>query len=174
MFLGTYSNMPYQVKFGWPEGYELCHTDFQPNGNGRGMPNQHLPEVRPTGYYRDTPATDLVVGDVVLVYRRENMEYEDSPMSYLDYADMYYEGVQLQHEGEYMKDYDTTESHLLIWIGDPIGIGEYDDLIGTTDSIDDLTIGQTTVFNTYDEREGAGGDQVITSTGRLTVEGGDC
>ncbi len=149
--------MSYEVKFGWPEGYELCHTDFQPDGTGRGIHNQHLPEVRPTGYYRDTPATALVVGDVVLVYRRENVEYESTIIYYLEHDDIYYDNIQVQYEGGYVKTFDTMSEQRVIWIGNPAGIGEYDDLVGTTDSIDDLTTGQTTVFNVYDERDGGGG-----------------
>lgn len=148
--------MSYEVKFGWVANNELGYTAYAPSGTGRGLHNQHLPEVRPTGYYRDTPATDLVVGDVVLVYQRENVEYESELVYILNFEDVYYDNVQVQHEQEYVKDYGTTAEQRVIWLDNPVGSGEYDDLTGTTDSIDDLTTGQTTVFNTYDERDGGG------------------
>ena len=117
----------------------------------------HLPEVRPTGYYRDTPATALVVGDIVLVYRRENVEHESELVYILNFEDVYYDNVQVQHEGEYVKDFDTTAEQRVIWIGNPVGSGEFTDVTDISDSIDDLTTGQTTVFNVYDERDGGGG-----------------
>ena len=148
--------MAYEVKFGWVPDYELGYTAFQPDGAGRGIPNQHLPEVRVTGYYRDTPATALVVGDIVIVYRREIVEHDSVNVHYLDFEDVYYENIQTQYEGEYIKDFDTTSNQQVVLLS-PVGSGEYDDLVGTTDSIDGLTTGQTTVLNQYDERDGGGG-----------------
>lgn len=157
--------MSFEVKFGWLIGYELGWTAYQPDGTGRGIHNQHLPEVKNSGYYRDTPATDLIVGDTVLVYRREEMEHEDVLMHYLEYEDVYHEGVQMHWEGEYMKDIDTQTNQQVVWIENPVGTGEFVDQIGQASDTDDIITRQSTVFNTYDERTtvtGVVGDGVET------------
>lgn len=148
--------MSYEVKFGWFVGYELGWTAFQPDGTGRGIPNQHLPEVVWSGYYRDTPATDLVIGDVVRVHRREEVEHEDIIMHYLEYEDVYHEGIQMHWEGDYVKDLDTQTNQQVVWIENAVGSGEFVDEINQAADTDNIINRQAGVFNVYDERTGVG------------------
>jgi hypothetical protein len=155
----------YEIKFGYVSGYSLIFAAFQPSGAGRGIANQPLPEIRPTGFYIATPITDLEVGDVVLVYNLETLYWEDDPL-YIETEDfLTYEGERLHWEGEWLMWPDDTISDVLTWVGDPLGAGEYEspidfaaDLTGleakvdvVDENVDLLIVEAQRVNNVYDE-----------------------
>lgn len=148
--------MSYEVKFGWIANKNLCFAAYQPNGTGRGVEQQPLPEVRDVGYYRATPAESLVISDVVLVYQFENVTAGSDTVTSLGYADVVSNGIRVHAGGDLVSDFNTIQRQVVTSVNNPVGSGEYDDLVGTSDSIDDLTTGQTTVLNQYDERDGGG------------------
>lgn len=148
--------MSYEVKFGWIANKNLCFAAYQPNGTGRGVEQQPLPEVRDVGYYRATPAESLVISDIVLVYQFEDVTAGGDTVTALGYADVVSNGVRVHAGGDLVSDFNTIQRQVVTSVNNPVGSGEYDDLVGTSDSIDDLTTGQTTVLNQYDERDGDG------------------
>ena len=161
------------VKFGYLPGYSLVFAAFQPNNTGRGIEQQPLLEVRPTGYYQGEPLTDLVSGDAVLVYISESVLWEDVPTYILTEDFIYYEGEKVYYEGEFVFSFDDLISELVTWVGDPIGADEY--RIETLESaIDDLAEQQGTVTNVYDETDNGNGVSVLTNLGTIGVAGGDC
>lgn len=161
------------VKFGYLGGYNLVFAAFQTNGTGRGIEQQPLTEVRPTGYYQGIPSTDLESGDAVLVYISESVLWEDVPTYILTEEYIYYEGDRVHWEGEWVFSFDDLISESITWVGDPIGAGEY--RIETLESsIDGLTTQQGTVTNVYNEVTANGEPQVLTSLGTIGVAGGDC
>lgn len=166
------------VKFGFLTGYDLVFAAYQPNGNGRGMANQPLYEVFPTGYYRAEPAIDFVDGDVVLVYDRETVTWEDEIVVYLTYDYVFYEGKQVYYEGDWVMDLDNTYNDVVRWTGDVVGSGEYafgiGDISELVEDVDALVAQQGTVTNVYNEVTADGEPQVLTSLGTIGVPSGDC
>lgn len=161
------------VKFAYQSGYSLGFTAYHSDGTGRGIANQPLYEVRPTGYYSGLPITSLASGDVVLVYILETIYYENDVVFILTQNYVFYEGNRVYYEGEWVFDFDDLVDDIVTWVGSPIGSGEYMlDVIG--DNVDDLIAGQSTVNNIYDERVSAKAPQSLASTGRLVIGGGDC
>lgn len=134
--------MSYEVKFGFPTGYNLAFSVFQPSGIGRGFAHQFLQEVVNQGYYRATPITNLVVGDAVIVYRQEKVLYESEGVLYLDYEYVFWEDEYIAHEGEYVRDLDTESNQKVFWTEEPVGTGEYESVI---ESAADLTVIETKV-----------------------------
>ncbi len=145
--------MSFEVKFGWYPDNQLVFAAFQPDGTGRGIQRQPLPEVRNVGYYRSTPATDLVISDVVLVYLEQEMTHEDSAMYYLYYADLVFEGVRMHHDGDLMTDFDTAEDQNMTWVDKPCGVGEFQDVLSTAADIDVLSAEGSQVLNIYGDGE---------------------
>lgn len=167
--------MSYEAKFGFQPGNNLVFTAFQPSGVGRGLAYQFLQEVVNHGYYRATPLTNLVVGDMVLVYKQEEVLHTAIQTVYLDYEYVFWEGKYVFCGGSYVKDYDTTANQEVFWTEKVIGTGEYESVIDFSTRITDINNNQNIVTNIYDEREvAATGGQAIASTGQLIVEGGDC
>ena len=161
------------VKFGYLRGYNLVFAAFQPHSTGRGIEQQPLTEVRPTGYYQGEPLTDLESGDAVLVYVRESVLWEDVPTYILTEDFIYYEGEKVYYEGEFVFSFDDFISESVTWVGDPIGADEYR-IEAIESAIDDLTEQQGTVTNVYNEVTADGRPQVLTSLGTIGVAGGDC
>lgn len=148
----------YEVKFAYVSGCSFVFTAFQPSGAGRGIANQPLPEIRPTGFYTATPITDLDIGDVVLVYNLETLYWEDDPLYILTEDFLYYEGERLYWEGEWLMWPDDTINDVLTWVGDPIGAGEYDspidfaaDLTELEEDVDTIIERLSRVNSVYDE-----------------------
>lgn len=137
--------MAYEVKFGFAPGYNLVFAAFQPNGTGRGMANQPLYEVVPTGYYRAEPATVLEDSDVVLAYNLETVYWEDDIVLYLTYENVFYEGEQIYYEGDWVRDLDTTSNDIVTWTGDVVGSGEYKPEVNIIEVTADLTSIETKV-----------------------------
>jgi len=162
------------VKFGYLRGYSLVFAAFQPNGTGRGIEQQPLTEVRPTGYYQATPLTDLESGDAVLVYVRESVLWEDAPVYISTESFVYYEGEKVHWEGKWVVSYDDLISASVTWVGDPIGADEYR-IEAIESSIEDLVGQGGTVTNVYNEVTADREPQVLTSLGNIGVIGrGDC
>lgn len=149
--------MSYEVKFGYFADYSLVFAAFQPDGTGRGVQQQPLPEMRNTGYYSATPAEALVVGDIVLVYQLKDVIYEDELVTCLAYPAVVHEGIRVHYEGDLVESRDSETNQIVTCVDDPVGSGEYEDVTDVSDNIDTLIEGQTSVFNVYDEREGAAG-----------------
>jgi hypothetical protein len=157
--------MDFTVKFGYVSGYSFVFSAFQPSGAGRGIEQQPLPEIRPKGYYVATPITDLVVGDMILVYVLENVLWENDPVYILTEDYLYWEGDRIYWEGEWLISTDDIISDTVTWIDNPVGSAEYYSVIDfATDliiletktdtantNIDLLIIGQQTVNNVYTE-----------------------
>lgn len=152
-----------EVKVGYASGYTLCFAAFQPNGTGRGIEQQPLPEIRPTGYYHGTPITSLEAGDVVLAYIQENLTWEDDPLTILDYQYLEWEGERLSYEGEWLRSYtryvdgvsyEDTYGSDLTWVGNPVGVGEYTFAISNYTSIitniESIVTGATSVNEVFD------------------------
>ncbi len=140
-----------EIKFAWVSGYRLVFTAFAPDDTARGIIHQLLPEIYNTGYYRATPLTDLVVGDYVLVYRQENIYWEDELVVYLTPEHVFYEGEIVTYEGEYVFDFDSQLNERVYWIGNPIGAGEYDAVIERQEDIDTIVENQSIVEIRFDE-----------------------
>lgn len=153
--------MPYEVKFAYQSAKDLVFSAFQPSGSGRGLAYQILPELVNHGYYRATPLTALVDGDVVIVYRQQEVEYEDDLVVYLTNEHVFYEDEYVVYEGEYVKDFDTTSNQKVLWTERPVGSGEFTfgtgDLSSLIDDVETLVDDSNIVLNVYDEREPAGG-----------------
>lgn len=169
--------MDYEVKFTWHSGFYLAFTAYQPSGVGRGIPDQPLPEVRNVGYYRATPLTDFVDGDVIQVHKLETVTWEDAVVVYLETeVPVLWELERVFYEEDWVADLDSTVNDLVTSKGEPIGSGEFTvasgDLSGLVDDVGTILLAQQTVFNVYDEREKPSGDQSRMPTGILTQESG--
>ncbi|MDD5458398.1 MAG: hypothetical protein PHF37_03290 [Phycisphaerae bacterium] len=139
--------MAYEVKLGYISGQEMVFTAFQPSGAGRGVPNQPLTEVRPTGYYFATPITALETGDIVLAYVAEKVTWEDAPVSVLTEDSVYYEGDRVSYEGDWVFDFDNTVVEKVVWVGEPVAQAEYDEAMNISADLDEILIAQRIVRN---------------------------
>ena len=171
--------MAYDVKFTWHSGFDLAFTAYQPSGVGRGIPDQPLPEVRDVGYYRATPLTDFVDGDVVQVHRLETVTWEDAVVVYLEpEVSVLWELERVFSDEDWVADLDSTVNDLVKSKGQPVGSGEFTissgGLSGLVDDVADIQVAQRSVTNVYDETEQPTGGQSLMSTGILTQESGDC
>lgn len=173
------SQMDYEAKFTWQSGRRLAFTAYQPSGAGRGIPDQPLHEVRDVGYYRATPITAFVDGDVVQVHELYTVTWEGAVVTYLnEESPVYWEGKRVYYEGEWVVDKDTSVNAVVTSKSEPIGSGEFTfasgDLSGLVDDVEDILVAQQSVTNVYDETEGVPSGQSLMSTGALTQESGDC
>lgn len=141
------------VKFGFATGFSLCFTAFQPDGSGRGLPQQPLTEVIPTGYYYATPLTSLEAGDVVLSYILDTVYWEDDSVTVLTAEYVFYEGEKVYYEEDWVFDFDSVSAELVTWVENPVGIGEYPDIYHEDGSskIDTIIAGMGRTLNVYDE-----------------------
>ena len=150
--------MAYNVKLGYAIGKNLVFTAFQPSGAGRGLAYQFLQEVVNHGYYRAEPVTDLVVGDMVLVYEQEQVYWENDIVRILNDDYIYYDGEYVYYEGEYVRNYDAEVNEKVFLNEKVVGTGEYESVTKVSDDLDEIIADQGTVYNVYDERDvdGAG------------------
>jgi len=128
----------YKVKFGFPTGYNLVFSAFQPGGAGRGLEQQPLPEIQAKGYYVATPITSLVVGDMVLAYEIEDVYWEDDLVYILSDVSIYYEGDRVHWEGEWIFYSDEEASENVVCLGDVVGSGEYKSVIETSENLTEI------------------------------------
>ena len=156
--LETMSMQNNSVKMGFQSGWNVVFTAYEPDGTVRGLINQPLPETTMPGYYSATPLTDLVVGDVVLVYQNDQVYWESDPI-YISTEDfVYYEGVRVTYEENWVYDFDTLINDLVTSIGYTVGSAEYSDIMSSsTDVIDilantnELVENQHKVTNVFNE-----------------------
>jgi len=142
----------YEVKFGFASGCSLVFSAFSPAGQGRGLEQQPLTEIFPTGYYVTTPATVLFAGDMVLIYLLEKVLFDDAPVSVLTSDYVYYENDLVQWEGDWVIDFDTEISEPVTLLGKTVGQGEYSEIISSSgdSKIDIIINNQNSVTDTYD------------------------
>lgn len=147
---------------------------FQADGNGRGIAGQPLYEVRNAGYYKATPLTDLQTGDIVCVYEFEDCLYEDDPVVSNDEPAQlwdYDNNEPLVYEEDWIVSYDDLETQPVRSIEDMLGSAEYTTV---ADDVEDILQGQGSVVNTYNNTGEHPSGQILTSTGVLITESGDC
>jgi len=152
--------MEYEAKFTWRSGRNLAFTAYQPSGAGRGIPDQPLTEIRPTGYYRATPLTDFVDGDVVQVHELYTVTWEDAIVTYLsEEAPVYWEGERVFCDEDWVADLDTTVNESVTSKSEPVGSGEFTfasgDLSDLVDDVVDILVAQQMVVTNVDETESA-------------------
>lgn len=145
--------MSYEVKFGFPTGYSLVFSAFQPSGAGRGLEQQPLPEIPAKGYYVATPITDLVVGDMVLAYELEDVYWENDLVYVLTENSVYWEGKRVHYEGDWVIWPDDTVNEIVTSLGDVVGSGEYESVTDISTTVTNIYNSQTDVHNVYDERD---------------------
>jgi len=171
--------MDYEAKFTWHSGFNLVFTAYQPSGVGRGIPDQPLPEVRDVGYYRATPLTGFVDGDVVQVHKLETVTWEDAVVVYLDTeVPVLWELERVFSDEDWVADLDTTVNDVVTSKSEPVGSGEFTfssgDLSGLVDDVEQIVNDQNIVTNVYDETAHPSAGVSVTSTGTLTQVSGDC
>lgn len=138
----------------------MVFTAYQSEGAGRGIANQPLYEVRPTGYYWGVPITDLMSDDVVLIYISEIVYYENDVVFISTEDFIFYEGYRIHYEGEWVFSFDDLINEIVTWVGNPVGSGEYRlEIIET--NVKNLVTGQGKVLNIYDERPAVSAAQLI-------------
>jgi len=152
--------MDYEVKFTWRSGRNLAFTAYQPSGAGRGIPDQPLPEVRPTGYYSATPLTDLVDGDIVQVHELYTVTWEGTTVVYLETeVSVLWELERVFCDEDWVADLDNTVNDLVTSTSEPVGSGEFTfasgDLSGLVDDVADILVAQQMVVTNVDETESA-------------------
>lgn len=117
--------MPNEVKFSWRTGFRLAFTAYQPDGTGRGIPDQPLPELRDTGYYHATPLTALEENDVVQAHILHTVAWEDTDVIYVEVgAQVFWEDEQVFWEEDWVFDLDTSINETVTWKGRPVGAAE--------------------------------------------------
>jgi hypothetical protein len=145
---------------GYISGYNLVFAAYQPNGSGRGIEQQPLPELA-EGYYGATPTIDLVAGDEVIAYVLETVTWEDETVYVLDYDSVFWEGDKVHYEGAWVTDYDTTINDIVTSVGAVIGANEYlyeaDYFDLLRNIIDGITIAENKVINVYTVSDTGGG-----------------
>lgn len=118
--------MSYEVKFGYITGQSLVFTAYQPDGTGRGIPEQLLPELA-DGYYAGSPTTDLVAGDEVIAYAIDNVTYGGDIVYILTYGSVFWEGDRVFVDSEWVYSFDTVDiiSEAVTSVGAVVGAQEY-------------------------------------------------
>jgi len=139
------------IKMGFQSGWRVVFSAYQPDGTGRGVINQPLPEVFNSGYYRANPVTDLVVGDVVLVYQNDQVYWESGPVYVLTEDFVYYEGARVTYEENWVYDFGTLINDLVTSIGYTVGSAEYSDIIDISSGINELVANQHKTPNVFNE-----------------------
>lgn len=152
--------MDYEAKFTWQSGRTLAFTAYQPSGAGRGIPDQPLTEVRDVGYYRATPITDFVDGDVIQVHELYTVTWEGAVVVYLvEEVPVYWEGKRVFYEGEWVADLDSTVNAIVTSKSEPVGSGEFafasGDVSGLVDDVADILVAQQMIVTHVDETEPA-------------------
>ena len=158
--------MDYEVKFTWHSGFNLAFTAYQPSGAGRGIPDQPLPEVRDVGYYRATPLTDFVDGDVIQVHKLETVTWEDAVVVYLETeVPVLWELERVFSDEDWVADLDSTVNDLVTSKGEPVGSGEFTfasgDLSGLVDDVEAIKVAQQMVVVHVDDTEPAKEETVL-------------
>jgi hypothetical protein len=158
--------MDYEVKFTWHSGFDLVFTAYQPSGVGRGIPDQPLPEVRDVGYYRATPLTDLVDGDVVQVHRLETVTWEDAVVVYLETeVPVLWELERVFSDEDWVADLDSTVNDTVTSKGQPVGSGEFTvssgELSGIVDDVEAIKVAQQMIVVHVDDTEPAKEETVL-------------
>jgi hypothetical protein len=101
--------MAFEVKFGYISGFNLAFSCYQPDGTGRGIAQQPLPELN-KGYYGGTPLTELVAGDKVIANALDNVIWESARVYVLtERSYVYWQGGRVYYEGNWVADYGTSE-----------------------------------------------------------------
>lgn len=124
MAICTLFNMN-EVKFVYASRNYFVFTCYQPDGSGRGIPSQPLPEIVPTGYYTATPLTDLEEGDMVVAYFADRVTYGGSPVIVLAPSSLVYEGKRVYYEEKWVFDYANMGWCNVRSYAHPAGAGEY-------------------------------------------------
>jgi len=152
--------MDYEAKFTWHSGRDLAFTAYQPSGAGRGIPDQPLPEVRDVGYYRATPLTDFVDGDIVQVHELYTVTWEDAEVVYLsEEVSVLWELERVFCDEDWVADLDTTVNESVTSKSEPVGSGEFTfssgDLSGLVEDVEAILVAQQRVDSFADETEPA-------------------
>jgi hypothetical protein len=146
--------MSYEVKMGYISGFNLVFSAYQPDGNGRGIEQQPLPELR-TGYYGATPLTDLVAGDEVIACLLEFVYWENAQLYILTDDYVYYEDARVAYEEVWVTTSDIQINDPVTSVGAVVGANEYavaaDYFTSIQDDINDIITDERTVNNIYDE-----------------------
>ena len=164
----------YGIKFGYVTGQKLCFSAYQPNGIGRGVEGQPLPELAKS-YYGATPLTDLVAGDEVIAYVLDRVTYGGSPVVVLAPDGIYYEGARVRYGEQWVISNDSSSSQLVTIIGDVVGAQEWEHAANWFDLMDidinDIIVNQNKVVNIY-PIPGTGGGAVASGGGAERIARG--
>ena len=164
----------YAVKFGYVTGQKLCFSAYDPNGTGRGIEGQSLPELA-KGYYGATPLTDLVAGDEVVAYVLDQVTYGGSPVVILSPNSIYYEGARVRYEEQWVISNDSTSNQLVTSIGAVVGAQEWEHVANWFDLMDvdvnNILVNQNKVINFYPQ-PGTGGGSVASGGGGSMAQTG--
>ncbi len=138
-----------EVKFAYQTNKNLVFTAYRPSGLERGLPQQPLTEILPTGYYRATPLTALTNKDTVIVREAEVVLWETDTVTILTRGILLYEGERVFYEEDWVYDSDE-ESEVVTYASDPIGVGEYKSSADVSVDLDSMLQQQRLKGNVYD------------------------